>query len=112
MQSEIHYFSSSYELSINGCYSSNLGYIYITSASVLTSTPWNLEAACSLRDRGMTATMFTDARFSYFNPSGFLKGMGFNGSTFIDTTVENQFGMTYRSPKNTTIIVGNTLISR
>ena len=38
----------------------------ITSNSVLTNTPWDVEAICSLRDLGATATMFTDARFSYF----------------------------------------------
>ena len=84
----------------------------ITSDSVLTATPWIVEATCSLRDLGVTATMFTDARFSYFNSSGFLKGVGLNGYTNINTTIENRFGFTYQSPKNTTIIVANTLINK
>ena len=87
----------------------------VKSVSALTDTPWNVEATCSLRDLGVTATMFTDARFSYFDSSlasGALIGVGYNGSTIINTTIENRFGFTYQSPKNTTIIVANTLINK
>ena len=91
-----------------------LATFFITSDSFLSSVPWNVEVTCSLRDLGVSATMCTDARFSYFDSSasGFFKGVGFNDLTLIDTTIENRFGLTYTTTKNITMMVRNTLINK
>ena len=83
----------------------------VTFDSFLSSIPWNVEATCSLRDLGVSATMCTDARFSYFD-SKVLRGVGFNDLTLIDTTINNQFGLTYTTTKNITTVFYNTLINK
>jgi hypothetical protein len=64
-----------------------------------------------LRDLGVSASMCTDARFSYFD-SKVLRGVGFNDLTLINTTIENQFGLTYTTTKNMTMVFYNTLINK
>ena len=85
-----------------------------TASSTLTNVPWNVEAVCSLRDIGATAIIFTDARFSYFDASmsGLLKGVGYNASTIINTTIENKFTVTYATPNLSSMLISNILINK
>ena len=85
-----------------------------TASATLTSVPWNVEAVCSLRDIGATAIIFTDARFSYFDASmsGVLKGVGYNASTIINTTIENKFTVTYATPNLSSMLISNILINK
>jgi hypothetical protein len=89
-----------------------LATFYVTFGSILSSIPWNVEAICSLRDLGVSASMCTDARFSYFD-SKVLRGVDFNDLTLINTTIENQFGITYTTTKNNmSMVFYNTLINK
>jgi hypothetical protein len=76
------------------------------------TTIWNVECICSLQNVAVTNTMFTDARYSYFNSSGYLKGVAFNGTTSINTTIDNEIGFTYETPNNLTFTVSNTIINK
>ena len=85
-----------------------------TADTALTNVPWNVEAVCSLRYIDATAIMFTDARFSYFDTSmsGILKGIGYNASTIINTTIENKFLVTYTTPNLSSMLISNILINK
>ena len=84
----------------------------VTSDSALSNSPWTVEAICTLSNVGSVYTMFTDSHFTYFNSSGLLKGVGSNTSTVINTTIQNQFGFTYETNRNMTMIVTNTIINK